>query len=55
MYRFGGSRYEITVENPDRVERGVTALTLDGVPVEGGAVPLVDDGGTHRVVARLGA
>jgi cyclic beta-1,2-glucan synthetase len=54
-WRFGGTRYEITVVNPDRRCRGVGAAELDGTPVDARAIPLVDDGGTHEVRVVLGA
>jgi cyclic beta-1,2-glucan synthetase len=46
-YRHGAARYEIRVENPRGVCRGVTSVELDGKPMlEAGArIPLVDDGG----------
>jgi cyclic beta-1,2-glucan synthetase len=54
--RFHTARYEITVENPDGVCRGVVAATLDATSV--GAKPLqvkmLDDGATHHVVVQLG-
>jgi cyclic beta-1,2-glucan synthetase len=53
----GRTNYQITIENPAGKERGVTAATLDGQPVEvanGQArVPIADDGQAHRVVVRL--
>jgi cyclic beta-1,2-glucan synthetase len=52
--RFGTTRYEISVENPGRRCRGVTAAELDGKPVEAGAIPLREDGKTHRVRAVIG-
>ncbi|MEO7731460.1 MAG: glycosyl transferase family 36, partial [Kofleriaceae bacterium] len=50
------TRYEITVENPHGVSRGVTVTELDGNPLANGIapVPLVDDGGIHRVRVVLG-
>jgi cellobiose phosphorylase len=55
-YRFGETTYRIAVANPRGVNRGVQQVTLDGEPVPGGRVPLVDDGATHDViVAMLGA
>jgi cyclic beta-1,2-glucan synthetase len=51
-YRFGGSTYEITVENPDGLERGAVELTVDGNGMEK-AIRLVDDGKHHRVTAAL--
>jgi cyclic beta-1,2-glucan synthetase len=53
-YRFGSARYEISVENPEHVNRGVGSVTMDGKRVASGAVPLVDDGKTHTVVVLLG-
>jgi cyclic beta-1,2-glucan synthetase len=53
--RFGATRYEIAVENPGAVNRGLASLQLDGValPPEQGRIPLVDDGRTHQVRAVL--
>jgi cyclic beta-1,2-glucan synthetase len=50
------ARYQIHVENPRGVCRGVTSLELDGAALsaEGARVPLVDDGATHRVRVVLG-
>jgi len=54
-WRFGGARYEIVVANPERRCRGIAEAELDGVAVEAGAIPLVDDGRTHEVRVVLGA
>jgi cyclic beta-1,2-glucan synthetase len=56
VLRHGSSRYEIRVENPDGVERGVAFATLDGdaVAERPPNLPLADDGAVHRVVIRLG-
>jgi cyclic beta-1,2-glucan glucanotransferase len=53
-WRFGRTRYEIAVSNPERRCRGIAEAELDGVPVDPGAIPLVDDGATHRVRLVLG-
>jgi cyclic beta-1,2-glucan synthetase len=53
-WRFGQSRYEISVKNPARRCRGVAAAHLDGIEVDPRAIPLVDDGLTHVVNAVLG-
>ena len=54
-YRHGGGRYEIAVENPEAVCRGVATLELDGVVLEDrSAVPLVDDQNVHRVRVVMG-
>jgi cyclic beta-1,2-glucan synthetase len=48
-WRFGRTRYEIAVTNPDHRCRGVGLAELDGTAVDASAIPLVDDGGQHRV------
>ena len=53
-WRFGRTRYEITVTNPERRCRGVGAVRLDGIAVDPRAIALVDDGGTHDVRVVLG-
>jgi cyclic beta-1,2-glucan synthetase len=55
-YRHRSARYEIRVENPRAAGTGVTRLELDGeaLPARGAGVPLVDDGGVHRVRVVLG-
>jgi len=53
-WRHGRSRYEVTVENPARRNRGVAEVLLDGARVDPQAIPLVDDGATHRVRVVLG-
>jgi cyclic beta-1,2-glucan synthetase len=55
VWRFGKSRYEIEVVNPEHRCRGVAQATLDGAPVDASAIPLSDDGTTHRVRVVLGS
>jgi cyclic beta-1,2-glucan synthetase len=50
----GRSTYHIEVQNPDHVTGCVATANLDGVPVDASAVPLVDDGGTHRLSVVMG-
>ena len=56
-FRYGKAIYNIAVENPSRVNRGIAAAELDGVALEakGLRIPLTDDGKEHtvRVVPRL--
>jgi cyclic beta-1,2-glucan synthetase len=54
-WRFGGTLYVIVVENPERRCRGVASVRVDDAAVDAGAIPLMDDGGVHRVHAVLGA
>ena len=49
VWRHLDTRYEISVSNPDRRCRGVRSATLDGAPVSYLAIPLTNDGKTHRV------
>jgi cyclic beta-1,2-glucan synthetase len=55
-FRYHSARYEIVVENPHRVSRGVMSSELDGQPCTGtgATIPLADDGATHRVRVVLG-
>ena len=54
--RHGSSRYEIVVENPQSVQRGVAAAELDGAKIAARPLsfPLKDDGAIHRLQVRLG-
>lgn len=52
--RIGRTRWEIRIDNPDGRTGGLAELTVDGRPVPGNGVPLVDDGGSHRVRGVLG-
>jgi cyclic beta-1,2-glucan synthetase len=55
-FRYHSAHYQITVENPRGVSRGVTRLEVDGeaLPAGGAGVPLTDDRKTHRVRVVLG-
>jgi cyclic beta-1,2-glucan synthetase len=54
--RFRSARYEIVVERSNSVGQGIVAATVDGAAI--GARPLIvkllDDGGNHHVLMRLG-
>jgi cyclic beta-1,2-glucan synthetase len=55
-FRYRSSRYDIFVENPHRVTRGVLSVTIDGNTLpQDTSLPLVDDGRTHIVRVVLGA
>jgi cyclic beta-1,2-glucan synthetase len=55
-FAYHSARYEIVVENPQGVSRGVLAIELDDQPIDatGSGIPLADDGATHRVRVLLG-
>jgi cyclic beta-1,2-glucan synthetase len=50
--REGKAVYRVKVENTG-AGRGVSGMTLDGKPLDGARVPLVDDGREHEVVVAL--
>jgi cyclic beta-1,2-glucan synthetase len=54
VWRFGRTRYEIAVSNPEGLCRGIAEAELDGAPVDPRSIPLADDGGTHQVRLVLG-
>jgi cyclic beta-1,2-glucan synthetase len=54
-WRFGqATRYEISVVNPYKHCRGVASAKLDGETVDSRVVPLIDDGGVHRLEVVIG-
>jgi len=56
-YRHRTAKYEISVENPLGVCRGILAVKLDGNMLEGSTkslIPLADDGATHQLQIILG-
>jgi cellobiose phosphorylase len=56
-FRRRSARYDITVENPLGVSRGVIAVKLDGEILTGtqkALIPLADDGVRHNVKVVLG-
>ncbi|HVA34770.1 MAG TPA: glucoamylase family protein [Stellaceae bacterium] len=56
LFRYRTAKYEITVENPHKVSRGVLHAALDGVavPERPLQIPLMDDGKIHRLRITLG-
>jgi len=56
IFRYRSTRYEIVVENPGAVNRGVTVLYVDNavLDVDATGIPLVDDGGVHHVRVIIG-
>ena len=51
---FRGSVYEIEVENPHRVCRGVKKILLDHRPLKDSLVPVFSDGKLHKVKVIMG-
>ncbi len=54
--RYRSARYEIVVENPDGVRRGIAFAEVDGTTLTERPLrlKLLDDGVTHHVLVRLG-
>ena len=46
--------YEITVSNPEGVERGVRRVVVDGRQIKGNVLPIVRAGATVRVEVEMG-
>jgi len=55
-FRHGSARYEIRVENPDGVSRGIGSAIIDGTIITERplCLSLADDGATHTLLVRLG-
>ncbi|MBN2656616.1 MAG: glycosyl transferase [Spirochaetales bacterium] len=51
---FRGDTYEISIENPDSVSRGVSRMIVDGKDVEGNVIPVSGDGKVHSVQVIMG-
>jgi len=55
IFRNQSAIYQIKVENPSAVSRGVASVSLDGRLLSDRAnIPLNDDGATHQVLVLLG-
>ena len=52
--KFRDSVYEITVNNPKGVSKGIKFMKVDGTQVGGNKIPDYHDGKTHSVEAELG-
>jgi len=56
VFRYRSAHYEITVENPQGVSRGIAHAEIDGAALSGNEarIDLVDDGATHKLRIVLG-
>ena len=57
VYRYRSAQYQISVENPLGVSRGILAIKLDGEILTASKrqlIPLLDDGAHHKVQVILG-
>ena len=54
-FRYHSATYQIKVDNPSGVSRGVASVSLDGKMLTvRQSIPIADDGATHQVVVVLG-
>ena len=49
IYRYKGSKYNITVNNPNGTDKGIAKVTVDGTELSDKFIHLVDDGNDHQV------
>jgi N,N'-diacetylchitobiose phosphorylase len=49
-----GASYNITVENPNGVEKGVASVTVNGQQVSGNAIPVQAAGSTNDIKVVMG-
>jgi cellobiose phosphorylase len=52
--RFRNATYEIKVENPNHVPKGIKAITADGKKLESNLLPPFSDGKKHMVIVTMG-
>jgi cyclic beta-1,2-glucan synthetase len=53
-YRYGGATYNVTIQNPTGVSKGVVKVELDGLAVPDQVIVMLDDGATHAVTVVMG-
>lgn len=51
---FRGAVYDITIKNPNHVNKGVVSVVVDGAAQDGNILPVFGDGKTHAVEVTLG-
>lgn len=52
-YRRHGKNFRFVIENPDRIERGVRSLKIDGKIVQTGRIPMNDSGQGKEIEIRV--
>ncbi|MGK7397531.1 MAG: GH36-type glycosyl hydrolase domain-containing protein [Candidatus Cyclobacteriaceae bacterium M3_2C_046] len=52
--KFRGSTYQITIKNPNQVEKGIRSITVDGQSQEGNILPIYNDQKEHLVEVIMG-
>jgi cellobiose phosphorylase len=52
--KFRGADYRIRITNPESVSKGLKSLSVNGIPIEGNRIPVLEPGKIHTVDAVLG-
>ena len=52
--KFRGAVYDITVENPDGVQKGIREVIVDGRRIEGNVLPVLESGNCTKVTVVMG-
>jgi cellobiose phosphorylase len=52
--KFRGETYEISIENPQGVSKGVREIVVDGRAIQDNLIPVFGDGGVHKVRVIMG-
>jgi cellobiose phosphorylase len=52
--KFRNAVYDISVKNPKGVNKGISSLKVDGRAIDGGKIPIFDDGKRHSVELVMG-
>jgi cellobiose phosphorylase len=52
--RFRNTVYDIKVENPNHVSKGIRSIEVDGKPIDGNFINDLNDGKTHQVLVKMG-
>lgn len=51
---FRGNKYNITINNPHHVSKGITKIEIDGIVISGNVLPLFNDEEEHEVRVEMG-
>ena len=52
--KYRGADYDITVKNPNAVQKGVASVTVDGAPITGNVLPIAPKGAKVTVEVTMG-
>ena len=52
--KFRGATYQIKVTNPNKVQKGIKKLIVDGKEVAGNIIPIMPKGKTYKVEVIMG-